>query len=132
VSFSVEHIGVAARDPAALADWYCNVLDGKILLRIEGTPPAFFVRLSGGLVIEFYAAEKSIADTSQNRLGGWRHLALRVESIESSRREMEKKGVCFEQEVKPAGGGGRVLFFRDPEENLLHLVERPEGWEFPK
>jgi hypothetical protein len=27
--------------------------------------------------------------------------------------------------MRPAAGGGRVLFFADPEGNLLHLVERP-------
>jgi predicted enzyme related to lactoylglutathione lyase len=32
----------------------------------------------------------------------------------------------FEDSIKPAGGGGRVLFFKDCEGNLLHLVERPE------
>ena len=27
-------------------------------------------------------------------------------------------------QIKPAGGGGRVLYFSDAEGNLLHLVER--------
>jgi predicted enzyme related to lactoylglutathione lyase len=35
----------------------------------------------------------------------------------------------LEEPVKPAGGGGRVLFFSDPEGNLFHLVERPVGWK---
>ena len=32
--------------------------------------------------------------------------------------------------VKPAAGGGRILFFTDPEGNLLHLVERPADSAF--
>ena len=51
-------------------------------------------------------------------------MALRVDSIEASRTELERRGVKFAEEIKPAGGGGRVLFFRDAEGNLLHLVER--------
>jgi hypothetical protein len=35
--------------------------------------------------------------------------------------------VAFDDPIKPAGGGGRVLFLKDPEGNLLHLVERPSG-----
>jgi len=35
--------------------------------------------------------------------------------------------VIFSEPIKPAGGGGRVLFFKDSEGNLLHLVERSEG-----
>jgi predicted enzyme related to lactoylglutathione lyase len=39
--------------------------------------------------------------------------------------ELEKRGVNFTEEIRPAGGGGRVVFFKDGEGNLLHLVERP-------
>jgi len=39
--------------------------------------------------------------------------------------ELEARGVKFVETVKPAAGGGRVLFFKDHEGNLLHLVDRP-------
>jgi len=42
------------------------------------------------------------------------------------RDELSRRGVKFEEPIKPAGGGGRVLFFKDGEGNLLHLVERPK------
>jgi hypothetical protein len=51
---------------------------------------------------------------------------LRVDSIENAKAELEKRSVKFSDPIKPAGGGGRVLFFKDAENNLLHLVERPE------
>jgi predicted enzyme related to lactoylglutathione lyase len=47
-----------------------------------------------------------------------------VNSIEKAWARLTKRGVDFSEPVKPAGGGGRVLFFRDAEGNLLHLVER--------
>jgi hypothetical protein len=37
--------------------------------------------------------------------------------------------VKFTEEIKPAAGGGRVLFFEDGEGNLLHLVERPADFK---
>jgi predicted enzyme related to lactoylglutathione lyase len=52
---------------------------------------------------------------------------LRVDSIETTRAQLSARGVSFTEEIKPAGGGGRVLFFKDEEGNLLHLVERPAG-----
>jgi predicted enzyme related to lactoylglutathione lyase len=52
-------------------------------------------------------------------------MALRVESIESARKELESRGVKFIEPVKPAAGRGQILFFKDCEGNLLHLVERP-------
>ena len=47
-----------------------------------------------------------------------------MDSLETARALLEQRGVKFTEAVKPAGGGGRVLFFRDAEDNLLHLVER--------
>jgi glyoxylase I family protein len=124
MNFSVEHIGLPAREPAALKDWYVRVLDGRVIYASEGASPAFLIALPGGMVIEVYAAELSLSETRNNRLSGWRHLALRVASIEAARDALAARGVEFGEPIKPAGGGGRVLFFADPEGNLLHLVER--------
>lgn len=125
MKFSVEHIGLPARDPGALKDWYVRQLGAAVAFDTGQAPPTFFLRLPGGLMIEIYKADSSLAETSNNKLGGWRHLALRVDSLEKAREELAGRGVAFEKEIKPAGGGGRILFFRDLEENLLHLVERP-------
>jgi glyoxylase I family protein len=125
--FSLEHLGLAARNTPALRDWYINTLGAELLFSNNENPPAFLLRLPGGAVIEIYPAHDQIDATANNRLAGWRHIALRVNSIETSRAKLESRGVRFEEQPKPAGGGGRVLFFKDEEGNLLHLVERPPG-----
>jgi glyoxylase I family protein len=125
--FSIEHLGLAAQNTAALRDWYINTLGAELLFANSENPPAFLLRLPGGAVIEIYPAHHHDEATSNNRLAGWRHVALRVDSIESARAKLESRGVQFSEEIKPAGGGGRVLFFADEEGNLLHLVERPAG-----
>ncbi len=125
-SFSVEHLGLPARDVVALKDWYLRALGAKLVFDNGKRPPAFFVELPGGLMIEIYEGDFSLKETGDNSLNGWRHLALRVASIEAARAELEARGVKFDQPIKPAGGGGRVLFFADAEGNLLHLVERPK------
>ena len=65
------------------------------------------------------------AERGNNKLAGFRHVALRVDSMEAAKAELEKRGVKFNEEIRPAAGGGHVLFFEDLEGNLLHLVERP-------
>lgn len=125
MKFTAEHLGIASLDPAALKDWYINVLQAELIFQNNQTPPAYLLSL-GGLTIEIYRAETSLPATSNNLLAGWRHVALRVDSIEQTRAVLEKNGVQFPDPVKPALGGGHVLFFRDPEQNLLHLVERPQ------
>jgi glyoxylase I family protein len=108
-----------------LAGWYVEVMGGELIWDNGATPPALFVRLPGGLVLELYASASSSPEVGLNHLAGFRHLALRVDSIDSAKASLEQKGVSFSEPIKPAGGGGRVLFFRDPLGNLLHLVERP-------
>jgi glyoxylase I family protein len=123
--FSLEHIGLAARDTTALKDWYERTLGARVKFCNGEKPPAYFIELPGGAWLEIYQGTFAVKEVSDNKLQGIRHLALRVGSIESARAELEKRGVKFTEPVKPAGGGGRVLFFEDPEGNLLHLVERP-------
>jgi len=125
MQFTLEHLGLPARNPTALKDWYVNVLGADLAYADGQTPPAYFARLPGGLLIEIYQGNSSLQETSDNKLNGWRHVALRVDSINEAKAQLERRGVKFTEPVKPAGGGGQVLFFNDLEGNLLHLVERP-------
>ena len=129
MNFSVEHLGLPARDPAALKDWYVRVFGARVVFGNDHKPPAFLLALPGQLMLEIYGGEVSLPQTSNNRLTGWRHLALRVDSLAAAKAELERRGLKFTEEVKPAGGGGQVLFFQDPEGNLLHLVERTNDFQ---
>jgi glyoxylase I family protein len=124
MKFTLEHLGLPARQPAALKDWYVKTLDAEVVFASGQEPPMFLLRMEGGIMIEIYGGDFAIRETGNNKLNGWRHVALRVDSIEAARAELERRGVTITEEVKPAGGGGRVLFFSDAEGNLLHLVER--------
>jgi glyoxylase I family protein len=124
VKLGIEHLGLAARDPVALAQWYQRILGAETVSQLSAEPPAVMLRLPGGLLLEIYAAALSVAEIANNQCAGWRHLALQVDSLEGAQRWLANRGVTFAEPVKPAGGGGRVLFFRDLEGNLLHLVER--------
>jgi catechol 2,3-dioxygenase-like lactoylglutathione lyase family enzyme len=64
-----------------------------------------------------------------NQQAGFRHVALRVDSIAAAKAELTRHGVKSDEEIRPAAGGGKVLFFEDGEGNLLHLVERPANWQ---
>ena len=125
MNLSIEHLGLSARDPATLKDWYVNTLGAKVVFDDGKTPPGILLRMPGGMMIEIFSGDFSLKETCNNKLTGWRHVALRVDSIEAAKVELESRGVKFNEPVKPAAGGGRVLFFQDAEGNLLHLVERP-------
>jgi glyoxylase I family protein len=122
--FSLEHIGLAAQDTTALKDWYVRSLDARVVFANGEQPAAYIIELPGGAWVEIYQGNFAVKEISDNKLQGWRHLALNVASIENARHELQSRGVTITEPIKPAGGGGRVLFFQDLEGNLLHLVER--------
>jgi glyoxylase I family protein len=131
MNISVEHLALVAKDPVAVKNWYERVLGAREVFNNGQNPPTYLVAL-GNVWFEIYAAEKSLPDTANNKLAGFRHLALRVDSLEAAKGELEKRGVKFTEPERPAGGGGRVLFFADYEGNLLHLVERTKDSPLPK
>jgi glyoxylase I family protein len=126
---NIEHIAIPAENPVALKNWYEHVLGAKLIFDNGQNPPTVLIALPEGGWFEIYAAEKPLAGRDNNKLAGFRHIALRVDSIESAKIELEKRGVRFTEQIKPAAGAGRVLFFADLEGNLLHLVERPKDWK---
>ncbi len=131
MKFVVEHIGVPAQLPTVLQEWYMRVLGGEMVWQ-DASVPVYFVKLPGGVMLEIGPSKRVVADVGDNSVAGIRHFALQVESIEVAKKELEARGVVFTEPVKPAGGGGSVLFFKDAEGNLLHFVERPVGSVFKK
>ncbi len=123
MNISVEHLAIVSNDPVALKSWYERVLGAREVWSNGQNPPTCLIAL-GHVWFEIYAAEKSLPDTANNKLAGFRHLALRVDSLDAAKIELEKRGVKFTEAERPAAGGGRVLFFADCDGNLLHFVER--------
>jgi glyoxylase I family protein len=132
MNIALEHIAIPSPDPAALKGWYEQVLGAREIFNNGQYPPMLLIALPGGGWFELYAAEGAPENRDNNKLAGFRHVALRVDSIERAKAELEKRGVKFGEEVRPAAGGGRVLFFEDLDGNLLHLVERPADSQLGK
>ena len=124
MNLEFEHLALPSKNPAAMIDWYSRVLGANVVFNNGQNPPTALLRL-GGVLVEFYAADAALAETANNKLCGWRHVALRVPSIAEAKSVLESRGLRFTESPRPAAGGGQVLFFSDPEGNLLHLVERP-------
>jgi len=131
MNISVEHIAVPAVNPFALKNWYERALGAREVFNNGQTPLTCLISL-GSVWLEIYQADAPPAGRGNNKLAGFRHLALRVDSLDAAKAELEKRGVKFSGEVRPAAGGGKVLFFEDAEGNLLHFVERPADFKLAK
>jgi catechol 2,3-dioxygenase-like lactoylglutathione lyase family enzyme len=122
----LEHMGLAARDTTALAQWYQEKLGFRLIAKTNEEPPAYFVEEPGGLILEIVPGRgETLQPTRQD--AGWRHAAMIVDDFDEAYRTLREAGV----NIEPAfvNGSNRVAFFRDPEGNLLHLIYRGEPLE---
>ncbi|HEY8344316.1 MAG TPA: VOC family protein [Bacillota bacterium] len=117
----IEHLGLMAKDPEKLAHWYEKVLDFRIVYKAPSTPPAFFIAGKESGMIEIIPWEEGVSGVKDKKS----HIAIAVDDFESAVQRLKGAGVTVE-EPRAIFAGGKVAFFRDIEDNILHLVYRPE------
>lgn len=114
----LEHTAIACSDPKMLSSWYLKYLGFSPVL---DTGKTIYIQSANCIVLEFVFAETQ-PPAPLIRDAGLRHLAFTADDLESTRDELQTAGVEFvEEQLLP---GIRLLFFRDPEGNFLHLVQR--------
>jgi glyoxylase I family protein len=123
----VDHLAIAALHPAALADWYCATLGFQVLSDNGKDRPTRILAGPAGGMIEMMPDDETPPVTRDLFDRGISHLAIRVCSLEAALTRLSALGVEVAEPV-PAAGGGRVASFRDPEGNVVQVVERPTGW----
>ena len=121
----VEHFAIAAKNTETLANFYVATMGFSVAYKNAKTPPTFFVKpAQPGSMIEIVpAAEKPLARRELTD-PGLAHVALSVTDLVKTMAELSAKGIRFEGDVK-VSGDVKAVFFRDPEGNNLHLIERP-------
>jgi catechol 2,3-dioxygenase-like lactoylglutathione lyase family enzyme len=122
----IEHVGILARDSESLAAWYQQTLGWHAVWISETKPRTFFLASANGSMVEIIASKKT-GQGSLPELGdpGHRHLAIAVDDFDKAYAALQAKKVNFIEPPKEGSGGTKVVFFRDCEGNILHLIRRP-------
>jgi len=118
----MEHIGLCADNPKSLAEWYVKTLGFKIVHALDERQ-TYFIRARDGGMLEIYPAKHQL-NPVDNAHRGLRHIALSAGDVESEVARLRLAGVDVPAETMAITPESKVAFFRDPEGNLLHLVER--------
>jgi len=116
----LEHVAIASPEPRRLADWYVTTLGFRLNFEYAGN---FFVRAPDGGMIEIIPSQGERGD-AQMRTPGLRHLAISVSDFDSAYAHLRGLGVNFAGEPFE-NQGNRLVFFSDPDGNLVHLIQRP-------
>ena len=121
---SIEHVGVYARDSAALAAWYERILGLNEIRRIErgDRPPVVFLGGERGTVVEILPTDAEPAERDLN-CPGFTHLGVVVNDLDAQRERLSGLGVEV-WGIRSTSNGWKIGYFRDPEGNTLELVQR--------
>ena len=141
---SINHTSFTVSDAAAIAEWYCEMLDFTIVSvdtrpqdyseKVTGIPGADLriVYIKGGgyhiELVEYVGAPGGRIDTATNNVGS-AHIAYNVNDLKGMYETLAPRGVRFVSEPVPVtqgpNTGGFVVYIEDPDGNTLELIERP-------
>ncbi|MCF7915100.1 MAG: VOC family protein [Spirochaetaceae bacterium] len=119
----IEHIGMLVQDTEALAAWYCSLFGASEVSRSKEDMPIIFLSFGRGALIELVPTSENVAEEVRGHI----HISLSVNDIAAATEVLSRKGAALERPVFEAYDGSKVAFFRDPEGNLVQLVERITG-----
>lgn len=115
----IEHFAIASPNPKRLAEWYVCNLEFQITFEYAGN---YFIEAANGSLIEIIPAEGERAQATP-RTPGMRHIAIAVNDFDAGYAQLQQQGVTFTGEPY-ANEGNRLVFFTDPDGNLVHLIHR--------
>ena len=115
----IEHFAIASPSPKRLAEWYVAYLEFEISYEYAGN---YFGEAKNGGLIEIIPSEGVRADDSM-RTPGMRHIAISVDDFDEAYKQLQEQNVKFEGEPYE-NSGNRLVFFKDADGNLVHLIKR--------
>jgi len=115
----LEHTAIATPDPGKLAAWYAEHLDFVINYEYAGN---YFVRAANGTMLELIPGKGPLTPPHLDD-PGIRHLAIQVDDFDGAYARLQAAGVRFLGDPI-SKQGNRLVFFADPDGNILHLIHR--------
>ena len=118
-----EHIAIAALDSRALADWYIKLFGLRVVYDNGQQPPKLLLKAPDGMVIEILPATNGAKTDCNLTAAGFRHLAVTVDDYDAAEAYLREHGITDFIERRETETS-KLLFFRDPDGNILHLMWR--------
>jgi catechol 2,3-dioxygenase-like lactoylglutathione lyase family enzyme len=121
----LRHIAIAAKDPDAMADFYCKAFDFKIVRTSDG-PLAYGHHLSDGTI------DLAVLRFKTDQIGkgmdytGLHHFGILVENVDDAAKMVETLGgQHYLDQGNPERTGGFEVKFYGPEGILFDVAEHP-------
>jgi glyoxylase I family protein len=118
-----EHLAIAALDSESLARWYVKLFGLRVVYENGKQPPTFLLKAPDGMVLEILPATSGQKSADSQTAAGFRHLAITVDDYAGAEAHLRAHGIDDFIERRETEAS-KLLFFRDPEGNILHLMWR--------
>ncbi|MCE2471598.1 MAG: VOC family protein [Anaerolineae bacterium] len=121
----LEHIAFNVADSAAVAAWYAENLDMRIVRAFDEPSYIHFLADSAGRsLIEIYSNPLgSVIDYSEHHAVTF-HLAFAVDDMDAARERLTAAGATLDGDIDNRANGDRLAFLRDPWGTAIQLVQR--------
>jgi glyoxylase I family protein len=122
------HIAINCLDLAAQETFYTRHFGFKRSRTLKkGEPGEFFLMKLGSMRLEFFSSdrEKAVGMQGDEQPVGFKHLAFDVPKIETILESIAAEGIepFYQRDCSDLLPGLRIAFFRDPEGNIIELME---------
>lgn len=117
------HIGVLTPDLPRAEAFYTDVLGLEVAGRLQGPGRNIVFLDLGGTRLELIEDKSRVRAPETGRMG-LAHVAMEVDDVYATARELERKGVSFHMAPQDVGDGLHIAFFRDPDGVELELFQR--------
>ena len=125
VDLQVEHIAINVKDPLAVADWYCQHLNMKVVRRGDGPVHMHFLAdASGRVVLELYSNPPNLVPDYSAMHPQVLHIAFVAEDIAATRQRLIEAGASSFSEVGTTPAGDQLAMLRDPWGFAMQLCQR--------
>lgn len=118
----IEHVAIYAKDTKKLSQWYIDLFDGRVVF--DDGKGTIFVAFSDNSMLEFcknpsFGNEITLLDKP-----GIRHIAFYTNTFDETACKVRNSNAKIIKDVSNIPSSVKVMFFRDPEGNILHIISR--------
>jgi glyoxylase I family protein len=127
-SFAINHVALNCRNVAAQESFYSKHFGFKRSRTFNAGKPSEFIMLKlGSFRLEFFPTDsaKTMNQNGSEQAIGFKHLAFDVPNLDSAIEALRGDGIEPDRVIdfSTVIPGSRLLFFRDPEGNIVELME---------
>lgn len=119
------HVAIICSDYERSKDFYVNKLGFQVIREVWREERQDYLTMvrSGDVVLELFTKPQAPQRPTQPEALGLRHLAFQVEDVAAAAAWLNSRGIETEPIREDSVNGGRMTFFRDPDDLPLELHE---------